>query len=97
MARINKVGHNGTANALLFASLQPSWMMLANASLELPGRTANIFCSTTADKRVHDHILAVDRQLVFVVETDQRSSGSKRFESGRWKRPLERVLNATID
>ena len=43
-------------------------MMLTYAGLQLPGRTANIFCSTTADKRVHNHILTVDRQLVLEIE-----------------------------
>ena len=51
-------------------------MMLTDASLQLPGRTANIFCSATADKIVHDHIVAMDRQLVFEVEVDQQSGCS---------------------
>ena len=48
-------------------------MMLTDASLQLPGRTANIFCSATADKRVHDHVVAGDWRLVFEVEVDQSS------------------------
>ena len=72
-------------------------MMLTDASLQLPGRTTNIFCSATADERVHDHILAVDRQLVYVVEADRQSSCAERFESGRWERSLERVVDASVD
>ena len=72
-------------------------MVLAYASLQLPGRTADIFCSTAADKRVHDHISAVDRQLVFEIEADQRSSSGKRFEGRRWKSLLKRVVDATVN
>ena len=71
--------------------------MLTFAGLQLPGRTANIFCSATADKRVHDHIVAVDWQLVFEVEVDQRSGCSKRLQGSRWESPLKRVVDATIN
>ena len=70
--------------------------MLLHTRFELPSRTANIFCSTTAGEGVHEHVLTVDWQFVLQAETEQRSGCEPRLEGSRWERVLKRIVKASI-